>query len=142
LWYLAHQEPRYGKKRDSIVVDLELGGGQSLAAFLLDSPLDSVFLPDATDKWFAVYVCPTLRPFTSTANKPLHRLRGLYADQLTRETEESILAKRAGLAATQKVLGHTNSLCPLNRSSFPPLQATAAARVSESIAGETRILAA
>jgi hypothetical protein len=26
LWYLAHQEPRYGKKRDSIGVDLEFGG--------------------------------------------------------------------------------------------------------------------
>jgi integrase len=82
---------------------------EDLAALLLASPADTVFLPDATDKWFAVYVCPILRPFTGTANKPLHRLRGLYADQLTRETEAAILAKRAGLAAAQEGLGHTTA---------------------------------
>jgi hypothetical protein len=39
----------------------------------------------------------------------LHRLRGLYADQIKRETESAILARQAGIAAASAALGHTTT---------------------------------
>lgn len=44
-----------------------------------------------------------------TARKPLHRLRGLYADHLARLTENAITARLAGVEAARKALGHTDS---------------------------------
>lgn len=49
-----------------------------------------------------------LRPFVPGAGKPLHRLRGLYADQIKRETEQAMLARMAGMRAAQEALGHTS----------------------------------
>lgn len=96
-------QTKTGRPYRALVLDAEL------AAFLSSAPAETVFFPDATEKWFVNHVCNALRPFTGKSNKPLHRLRGLYADQLTRETEEAIIAKRAGIAAAQQGLGHTSS---------------------------------
>jgi integrase len=96
-------QTKTGRPYRALVLNAEL------AAFLSSAPAETVFFPEATEKWFVNYVCNAIRPFTGTANKPLHRLRGLYAEQLTRETEEAIIAKRAGIAAAQQGLGHTSS---------------------------------
>lgn len=50
-----------------------------------------------------------LRPFVPGAGKPLHRLRGLYADQIKRETEQAMLARMAvafcGWCASARIIG-------------------------------------
>jgi hypothetical protein len=50
--------------------------------------------PDA-HRWIQHVPQPWLRQFTGSAKAPLHRLRGLYADHVRRETEEAILALAA-----------------------------------------------
>lgn len=50
-----------------------------------------------------------LRPFTGTAKAPLHRLRGLYADHIKRDTEQAILARQAAIQEASKNLGHTST---------------------------------
>lgn len=64
--------------------------------------------PDAA-LWIAKKPQDWLRSFVGKARLPLHRLRGLYADQIKRETEQAILARAAGVKAAQEALGHTTS---------------------------------
>jgi len=97
-------QTKTGRPYRALVLNAEL------TAFLSSARAETVIFPDAMEKWFVNHVCNALRPFTGNANKPLHRLRCLYADQLiTRETEEAIIAKRAGMAAAQQGIGHTSA---------------------------------
>ena len=81
----------------------------SLAAYLLalepEAPV--IARPDAA-RWLGRSPQQWLRQFTA-APKPLHRLRGLYADQIQRETQEAILARAAGVQAASAALGHTTT---------------------------------
>jgi integrase len=43
------------------------------------------------------------------SKKPLHRLRGLYADHIANLTSDAVAARLAGIRAAQENLGHTNS---------------------------------
>jgi hypothetical protein len=60
-----------------------------------------------TVKWIMRKPQAWLKEFTGAALSPLHRLRGLYADHVKRETEEAILARQAGIKAASEALGHT-----------------------------------
>ena len=62
--------------------------------------------PDAA-RWIQREPQDWLRPFTGDAKAPLHRLRGLYADHVKRDTEQAILARQAGIKAASEALGHT-----------------------------------
>jgi hypothetical protein len=60
------------------------------------------------DYWFRYYPPEWLRDFTGTAYKPLHRLRGLYAEEVKTLTEKALASEQAGLEAARDALGHTN----------------------------------
>jgi len=59
--------------------------------------------------WFKHYPQEWLKPFTGSAIKPLHRLRGLYADDVKRITEDAVAAHLAGVKAASQALGHTST---------------------------------
>ena len=61
------------------------------------------------EHWFKHYPQEWLKPFTGTAKKPLHRLRGLYADDVKRITEQAVAAHLAGVKAASEALGHTGT---------------------------------
>lgn len=67
--------------------------------------------PGALDrhKWFESAPSEFARPFTGTARKPLHRLRGLYADDIRKLTEDAMTARLAAIRAASKALGHTST---------------------------------
>lgn len=50
-----------------------------------------------------------MKKFTGTAKMPLHRLRGLYADDVKKLTEDATAAHLAGVKAAADALGHTNT---------------------------------
>ena len=49
-----------------------------------------------------------------TAKKPLHRLRGLYADDVAKLTEDAVLARLEGIKEASRALGHTTTKTTLN----------------------------
>lgn len=59
--------------------------------------------------WFRFYPQEWLKPFTGAARMPLHRLRGLYADDVKRITEDAVAAHLAGVKAASEALGHTST---------------------------------
>lgn len=61
----------------------------------------SRFARGRTQRW--------LKQHGITAHKPLHRLRGLYADDVARVTADAVAARLAGVSAAQAALGHTSS---------------------------------
>jgi integrase len=81
----------------------------SLADWLLALPPEApaISRPDAAT-WITKTPQRWLKPFVGNTRKPLHRLRGLYADQIKAETEAAILARAAGIRAAQEALGHTS----------------------------------
>lgn len=81
-----------------------------LAEYLLAIPPDDPVInrPDA-ERWLGRAPQNWLRPFTGAAQKPLHRCRGLYLDQVAIETEDAVLARRAGIQAAADAAGHTTT---------------------------------
>lgn len=61
------------------------------------------------EEWFERKPQEWLRPFVGGAKKPLHRLRGLYADDVAKLTEEAVAARQAGIKAASQALGHTTT---------------------------------
>lgn len=61
------------------------------------------------DYWYRYYPQEWLRPFTGSSKKPLHRLRGLYADDVKQITEVAMAANLAGIKAASDALGHTTT---------------------------------
>lgn len=59
--------------------------------------------------WFKKEPQQWARQFTGAAQKPLHRLRGLYADHLASLTEEATLARLEALKAASAALGHKST---------------------------------
>lgn len=65
-------------------------------------------------RWFERVPQEWLRKFTGTAKKPLHRLRGLYADEVAKLTQDAVAARLAGVKAASQALGHTNTATTQN----------------------------
>lgn len=74
-------------------------------------PSAFVVEPGAIDrhKWFEEAPAEWSRSFTGDARKPLHRLRGLYADDIRKLSEDAMTARLAAIRAAAKALGHTNT---------------------------------
>ncbi len=60
-------------------------------------------------EWFKEVPQEWLRPFTGSARKPLHRLRGLYADAVRELTESAVRIKLEATKAASAALGHTST---------------------------------
>lgn len=89
--------------------------GEEYTAPILDCELAAELqtLPDgkiidASPRWFKRTPQSWARQFTGAAKKPLHRLRGLYADDLAAVTRNAVLARLEGVKAAASALGHTN----------------------------------
>lgn len=90
-----------GKSYRALIIHPEL------AADLLacgTGPLIDV--PGHRGKWFANSPQKWVKQFTGKALKPLHRLRGLYADEVASITEQAVLARAEGVKAAAEALGH------------------------------------
>jgi hypothetical protein len=74
-------------------------------------PGDYAVQPGVIDrhKWFESAPADWARTFTGEAIKPLHRLRGLYADDIRRISEDAITARLAAIRAASQALGHTST---------------------------------
>jgi hypothetical protein len=73
---------------------------------------DTLVIPaTVTDRarWFEREPQAWLRVHGIEAAKPLHRLRGLYADHVAKLTADAVTARLAAVRAAQKNLGHTTS---------------------------------
>lgn len=82
-----------------------------LAEVLRSLPPGYVVNPPDPDRfrWFERVPQAWLRPFVGGVQKPLHRLRGLYADHVAQIEEEAITARLAGVKAAAAALGHTST---------------------------------
>jgi hypothetical protein len=65
-------------------------------------------------EWFERDLPRLVRPFCPTAKKPLHRLRGLYADEVARLTQDAVAARLAGIREASAALGHTTTATTIN----------------------------
>jgi hypothetical protein len=95
-----------GRPYRALVLDADL------AAALQAAPENKPLVNPATERrahWFERELQLWLRPFVGDAKKPLHRLRGLYADQLSKLTEDAVAAKLAGRQEAARNLGHTST---------------------------------
>lgn len=83
-----------------------------LAAALRDrlerEPDGPVLVHPEAERWIERAPQAWLRPFVGKVRLPLHRLRGLYADQVQVEMAEVIEARQAGVKAASRALGHTS----------------------------------
>jgi hypothetical protein len=76
---------------------------------------DALVVPDPPDgsdrhQWFAHEPQRWLRDVAGVrTGKPLHRLRGLYADHVAQLTADAVAARLAGVEAARANLGHTTS---------------------------------
>jgi hypothetical protein len=75
---------------------------------------DELVVPDPSDgserrRWFVREPQRWLRSIGVKAGKPLHRLRGLYADAVAKLTADAVAARLAGVEAARTNLGHTTS---------------------------------
>lgn len=91
-----------GREYTAVILDASLADW--LLALAPEAP--AVSRPDAAT-WITKAPQLWLKTYVGDAKKPLHRLRGLYADQIKAETETAILARAAGIRAAQEALGHT-----------------------------------
>lgn len=93
-----------GRKYRAVVIDPEF------AEFLCGCGVGYLVQPPVIDrsKWFALAPQKWMRAFT-TARQPLHRLRGLYADDVARLTADAITARLGGVQAASEALGHTST---------------------------------
>ncbi len=97
-------QTKTGKPYSALVMDPDLAeylaamGEESSAVPLLN-----------TVKWIQRAPQQWLKPYTGDAKAPLHRLRGLYADHVRRETEQAILARQAATKKASQNLGHTST---------------------------------
>jgi integrase len=66
------------------------------------------------EEWFERDLPRLVRPFSPSAKKPFHRLRGLYADHVARVTQDAVAARLAGVREASAALGHTTTATTLN----------------------------
>ena len=85
---------------------------ETVSAALLARPADALIVPDPDgdrDRWFEREPQRWLAKNGVKAGKPLHRLRGLYADHVAKMTADAVAARLAGVQAAQTALGHTDA---------------------------------
>ena len=85
-----------------------------LAALVDFAAPDALIVADPPDggnraKWFERVPQKWLHAHGVKSAKPLHRLRGAYADHIASVTQDAVAARLAGLRAAQSALGHTTS---------------------------------
>ena len=78
-------------------------------ALLTIQPESQIITQPDADAWIEREPQRWLKPYVGDARLPLHRLRGLYADHVRRETEEAILARQQGIKAASVALGHAST---------------------------------
>lgn len=94
------------------VIDPKLA--EYLEALAQLHPPEAYIVPDPTtgnerERWFQRVPQKWVHDRGVAAKKPLHRLRGLYADHLAKLTEDEVAARLAGIRAAKEALGHTSS---------------------------------
>lgn len=92
-----------GRPYSAMVMDAALADALRLAKpeqMLIAEPDAEAWIEKAPQKW--------LRDYVGAARLPLHRLRGLYADHVRRETEQAILARQKASKTASKALGHAS----------------------------------
>lgn len=85
-----------------------------LAAYLRTADPEAYIVPGPPEMqsrlfWFLKTPQAWLKRQGITAGKPLHRLRGAYADAIAALTADAVTARLAGVKAAQENLGHTSS---------------------------------
>jgi hypothetical protein len=118
-WTVVKDGATYVRLQDRPEDDWQTKTGIPYSALVLDVSLAEYLRamdPEAraitclnTYKWIQRRPQEWLKVYTGDAKAPLHRLRGLYADQVKRETEAAILARRQGIEAASRNLGHTTT---------------------------------
>ncbi len=100
-----------GRHYRAVVIDSELA-----RALLAVPKANPIVEPPVIDRhrWFERDLAAWCKPFTGTAKKPLHRLRGLYADDVAKLTEDAVLARLEGIKEASRALGHTTTKTTLN----------------------------
>lgn len=85
-------------------------------AIRASEPGELIVQPSFHDRreWFERVLPRLVRPFSPDAKKPLHRLRGLYADHVARVTREAVAARLAGIREASAALGHTTTATTIN----------------------------
>ena len=78
---------------------------KSPESFLVPGPPSE----DERHIWFGHAPQQWLKAHGVSAAKPLHRLRGAYADAVATITADAVTARLAGVKAAQENLGHTTS---------------------------------
>ena len=112
LFVHLHDRPEEGYLTKTGAIYRAMVINLDFAKTLLSIPKGMLIVnPSTTDRdgWFEREPQEWLRPYTGKAKKPLHRLRGLYADDVKRITEEAILARAAAIKAASQNLGHTST---------------------------------
>lgn len=105
-----------GESYRALVVDEEY------AAFLRAAPDGYIVQPDLQSKrprfahrpnsrrlWFWYEPQKWLKPFTGEKVAPLHRMRGLYLDDVAKLTEDAVKARLEGVKAAKDSAGHTST---------------------------------
>lgn len=70
--------------------------------------------PKTRKEWMEHRPQAWCRPFVGGVSKPLHRLRGLYADDLAKLTADAVQGRLAGERAAADALGHTSTATTRN----------------------------
>ena len=94
-----------GEQYRALVIN-ETFAGELLA--LPDGPIVRIEGRTSRAHWFRFYPQEWLEPFVKD-RKRLHRLRGLYADDVAALTRDAVAAHLAGVKAASEALGHTNT---------------------------------
>lgn len=100
-----------GKPYSAQVIDPDLcewllaRKNETPAELLIPAPVE----PNERARWFERVPQTWLKAHGVPPGKPLHRMRGLYADHIATLTQDAVAARLAAIRAAQKSLGHTTS---------------------------------
>ncbi len=118
-WIVKKGAASYVEMRDREEDGYFTKTGRSYRALILDQqlaeylhakePESPVITTPTRDRWIQKKPQLWLKPYVGSSKAPLHRLRGLYADHIKRETEDAILAHQAAIKAASENLGHTST---------------------------------
>lgn len=61
------------------------------------------------EEWMIRHLPELVRRFSPSSKKPLHRLRGLYADEVAAITEDAVAARQEAVREAAQNLGHTTT---------------------------------
>ena len=118
-WIVTKGAAAYVEMKDREEDDYFTKTGRTYRALILEpslaeylqacNPESPVLTKPDPSRWIQREPQDWLKQFTGDAKAPLHRLRGLYADHVKRDTEDAILAHQAAIRAASQALGHTST---------------------------------